>query len=176
MRMLDEITVHGSVTAPDWMSGRPVNDKVAEIRRWHLNRGFNDIGYHYVIDRDGTVAEGRPVERLGEGVAGQNTGKIHVWLLGGRGGVGDDAFETHYTEEQDGALRDLIAELDDKYGLLAVRGHNDHAATACPQFDVAAWLAEAPPVVHGPDAAPVGAFPVPRWLHRLLAHFTGDRP
>jgi hypothetical protein len=166
MRMLDEITIHGSVTAPDWMAGRPLAEKVAEIRRWHLSRGFNDIGYHFVVDRDGAVAAGRAVERLGAGVAGQNTGKIHICLLGGRGGVGDDVFETHYTASQNGALRELIDDLQDDFGPLAVRGHNDHAATACPQFDVATWLSEFETArVTAP--VPADPFATPRWLRHI---------
>lgn len=140
MRFLNEITIHGSVTSPDWMAGRPLVDKIAEIRRWHLARGFNDIGYHYAIDRDGVIGEGRPVDLVGAGVENQNSGKIHVCLLGGRGGVGDDVFETHYTAEQDRALRGLIANLQGRFGPLNVLGHNDHAPTACPQFNVAEWL------------------------------------
>lgn len=179
MRMLNEITIHGSVTSPGWMAGRPVADKVAEIRRWHLDRGFRDIGYHYVIDRDGMIAPGRPIDQVGAGVANANTGKVHICLLGGRGGVGDDVFETHYTVAQDIALRGLIRELQGQHGIRQVKGHNDHAATACPQFTVADWLEETWPNGRPAPAAPASEeddpFALPRWLRRLIAMITGDR-
>ena len=55
-----EIILHCADTRPDWMAGQSLADKVAEIRRWHVQqRGWRDIGYHWVIDRDGAVAPGR---------------------------------------------------------------------------------------------------------------------
>ena len=44
---------------------RSAEDKMAECKSWHLDRGWSDIGYHYLIDRDGTVTEGRPIEKSG---------------------------------------------------------------------------------------------------------------
>jgi N-acetylmuramoyl-L-alanine amidase len=55
-----EIIVHCADTRPGCMEGRPIGEKVAEIRRWHVEeRGWYDIGYHWAIDRDGAVAPGR---------------------------------------------------------------------------------------------------------------------
>lgn len=42
---------------------------VEQIRQWHLAQGFSDIGYHYVISRDGTVHPGRPESVVGIGRA-----------------------------------------------------------------------------------------------------------
>jgi len=179
MRMLNEITIHGSVTSRDWMARQSIEEKVAEIRRWHLARGFNDIGYHFVIDRDGKICRGRDVERVGAGVANQNTGKIHICLLGGLDGHDNDWFASHYTLFQDSALRDLIEVLCREYGNLAVRGHNDHAATACPQFQVADWLARVPHVPRVPRIpsearAAISQEPsIPVWLVRLIGWLKG---
>lgn len=52
-----EIIVPCSATRADWMAGRPLAEKVAEIRIWHRAKGRRDIGYHWVIDRDGKVLE-----------------------------------------------------------------------------------------------------------------------
>ena len=34
-----EIILHCADTRPDWMTGRPIAEKVAEIRRWHFDDG-----------------------------------------------------------------------------------------------------------------------------------------
>lgn len=146
MRPISEIIVHASATPPDWREGQSTAAKVAEIRRWHVDeRGWSDIGYHYLIDRDGTVAEGRPLARTGAHVRGHNTGTIGVCLLGGHGSSATDAFEDHYTAAQERELLMLIAELEGRFGTLAVTGHNDYAAKACPGFKVERWLARRPP-------------------------------
>ncbi len=74
---LKYITVHCSATPPDMDIG------VAEIRHWHQQKGWQDIGYHYVIRRCGTVEHGRPLTRPGAHVRGHNRGNIGVCLIGG---------------------------------------------------------------------------------------------
>ena len=141
MRPLDEIIVHCSATPPGWRKDQATDQKVAEIRRWHVEeRGFSDIGYHYLIDRDSTLVEGRPIERAGAHVKGRNKTTIGVCLLGGQGSSATDAFEDHFTAEQDRALRELIMELRTSFGDLKVSGHNQYAAKACPGFKVGLWL------------------------------------
>lgn len=56
---------------------------VAEIRRWHIARGFNDVGYHFVIRRDGEVEMGRTLETIGAHCKGHNTNSIGTCLVGG---------------------------------------------------------------------------------------------
>lgn len=81
MRDINEIIVHCTATRPDWWQGKSTSEKVDEIRRWHVeDRGWRDIGYHYLIDRDGTVAKGRPVEQVGAHCKGHNTGTIGISL------------------------------------------------------------------------------------------------
>jgi N-acetylmuramoyl-L-alanine amidase len=161
MRPVNEIVIHCTATRPEWMAGRPLSDKVAEIRRWHMrDRGWADIGYHYLIDRDGQVATGRPVERVGAHVANRNTNTIGVSLLGGHGSATTDAFETNYTPEQDRALRTLLADLQRRFpAIRTISGHNWYAAKACPGFDVTKWLnrTQAPVVSRPvmPQPAPV---------------------
>lgn len=48
----------------------------AEIRRWHLDNGWRDIGYHGVIFADGEVIEGRAWSQIGAHVVGQNSGSL----------------------------------------------------------------------------------------------------
>lgn len=49
----DHATGPCRATRADWLAGRPL----AEIRTWHCAKGWRDIGYHWVIDRDGKVLE-----------------------------------------------------------------------------------------------------------------------
>ena len=157
MRTITETIVHATATRANWMDGYPTGAKVAEVKRWHVqDNGWSDIGYHFLIDRDGTVATGRPIERTGAHVKGHNTGTVGVSLFGGHGSAETDAFSEHFTEAQDAALRELLADLDATYGPgLKISGHNEYAAKACPGFNVAKWLAGAlPPVDADPATDP----------------------
>jgi N-acetylmuramoyl-L-alanine amidase len=146
MRPLNEIIVHCTATRPNWMAGRHISEKVAEIRRWHVDeRGWAAIGYHYLIDRDGTVAPGRPLEQVGAHTKGKNTGTIGIALMGGHGSAKNDPFEKNFTPEQAASLRDLIESLKAKYpGIKSVTGHNQYAAKACPGFHAPTWYANKP--------------------------------
>lgn len=142
MRPLSEIIVHCTATRAEWWAGRPTADKVAEVRQWHVrDRGWRDIGYHFLIDRDGTVATGRPLDQVGAHVAGHNTGTIGISLFGGHGGATTDKFEDNFTSEQDAALRNLIANLQNRFPSISkISGHHEYANKACPCFDVRSWL------------------------------------
>ncbi|WWT39546.1 lysozyme [Microcystis phage Mae-JY02] len=140
MRRLTEIIVHCTATRPNWMAAGTTAQKVAEVRRWHMqDRGWADIGYHFLIDRDGTIAHGRDIERTGAHTQGRNTGTIGIALFGGHGSSATDRFADNFTPAQDRALRGLIDKLRGQYGALALSGHNDHAAKACPGFKVPNW-------------------------------------
>ena len=142
MREIDEIIIHATATNPSWMADKPVDDVVAEIRRWHVEeRKWSDIGYHAVIHGDGAVGYGRPVERTGAHVGGRNKTTIGVSLVGGRGGIADGEFSDNFTPEQEAALRQLIEDYKKKFpSITKVSGHNEYASKACPCFSVKAWL------------------------------------
>ena len=59
MRKIREIIIHCSATK----EGR--NFTVADIDRWHRERGLRCIGYHFVIYRDGSIHVGRAIEEVG---------------------------------------------------------------------------------------------------------------
>lgn len=144
MRPINEIIVHCSATQWHWMLDSPTADKVAEIRRWHVrDRKWRDIGYHYIVDYNGTVATGRPIEQVGAHVKGHNTGTIGICLIGGHGAAATDDFSDHFTKLQDKALRKLLKELQDRYGIDKVTGHNQYSAKGCPGFNVPKWLGAA---------------------------------
>lgn len=141
---VNEIIVHCSATASTWMEGRPLADKVAEIRRWHTSapNNWNDIGYHWIIDRDGRVAPGRAENVIGAhtGQQNKNRGTIGICLLGGLGSTERDPFSKNFTAAQDAALRKLISEISARTTIKTVSGHNQYAARACPGFNVPTWF------------------------------------
>lgn len=142
MRHLSEIIVHCSATRPEWMTPNTTQQKVDEIRRWHtVNNGWSDIGYHYVIDRDGTVAKGRPLARSGAHTRGRNRDTVGICLIGGHGAAATDDFSDHFTPEQDEALRNMLKSLMQTYNTISkISGHNQYAAKGCPGFSVPEWL------------------------------------
>ena len=187
MRPISEIIVHCSATRPEWMANEAMANQVREIRRWHMQeRGWKDIGYHYLIGRNGAIATGRPVEQVGAHVQGHNTGTIGVCLIGGHGSSETDLFGQHFTTQQENALRHLLADLQHRYKINKVTGHNQYAAKACPGFSVPKWLktASAPKVIdHKPTEPGMTSNPNPpkHWLTPVLnflaaiADFLGGR-
>jgi len=104
-----------------------------EIRRWHKERGWDDIGYHYVIRRDGSLEFGRDESVAGAHVAGHNAHSIGICLVGGK--VGAD-----FTRQQWACLDALVKDIAGRYPGAQVCGHHDlDQGKQCPQFDARAW-------------------------------------
>ena len=125
------IIVHCAATKPSQDVG------VREIRQWHKERGFLDVGYHFVIRRDGTVEDGRDVDVIGAHCEGKNYTSVGVCLVGGIDDKGN--FEANFTSAQMNALRSLIVTLQAKYPGAVLRAHHDFAQKACPSFDLKRW-------------------------------------
>lgn len=154
-----EIIVHCTATPASWWEGKTTKEKVDEIALWHTrDRGWRAIGYAYLIDRDGTVAKGRDLDKDGDvtdetgaHTQGHNANSIGIALFGGHGSNENDAFEENFTPAQDRALRKLIAELKRTVPTITkISGHNQYAAKACPGFDVPSWYIKAKPPVAKP--------------------------
>ena len=135
-----EIVVHCSATRPEWYQGLSLNAKRDEIRRWHLANGWSDIGYHWLIDRDGAILAGRAETVIGAHVSGRNNGTIGICLIGGHGSAASDRFERHYTAQQDASLRALIHAVSMRTQIQRVSAHHDYANKACPGFNLSQWL------------------------------------
>jgi N-acetylmuramoyl-L-alanine amidase len=146
MRHINEIIIHCAATPPNWLPGATTQDKVNEIRRWHVKeRGWSDIGYSHIIDRDGTIALGRPIEKVGAHTKSHNANSVGICLIGGKGGTANDDFSDNFTQAQANALRKLIADLRAEYPTITkVSGHNQYSSKACPCFSVPAWYARKP--------------------------------
>lgn len=109
---------------------------LADIRAWHKARGWTDIGYHYLVYRDGRIMVGRPIGQIGSHVAGHNTNTIGVSYVGGVSADGKAAKDTR-TPEQIRSLLYLRNVLMAKHkGIKKLSGHNEYAAKACPSFSV----------------------------------------
>ena len=128
MRRIKEIIIH----CADTPEGR--DDRAADIKRWHLARGFNDIGYHYVIDLDGTIEPGRDVSKHGAHTSGHNAESIGICYIGGADKETREPKDTR-TEAQKASLLLLLKYLRAKYPGAEIYGHLDFANKACPSFD-----------------------------------------
>jgi N-acetylmuramoyl-L-alanine amidase len=130
MRRITHIVVHCSATP----EGRA--HTAEDIRRWHRQRGWSDIGYHWVVRIDGTVEPGRPEATAGAHVANHNTNSIGVAYVGG---VAKDSLQPKDTRTaaQKAALLKLLRQLKAKYPSAQILGHRDFkgVAKACPSFD-----------------------------------------
>lgn len=146
MRKINLIVFHCSAT----LEGKPFT--VKDIRQMHVRQGWSDIGYHWVIELDGSIRRGRPEEIAGSHVKGHNANSIGVCYIGGIGanGKGKDT----RTPEQKKAMSKLLDELLARYPGSKVTGHRDLSPDKdgdgvverhewlkeCPCFDVAEWL------------------------------------
>ena len=137
MRKISYIAVHCTATRPSMDIG------VKTIRKWHKQRGWRDIGYHWIIRRDGTLEKGRPEEQAGAHVAGHNKYSIGISLAGGVS-EGSLTPEMNYTDEQMETLELWLKAAHARFPDAIIQGHRDFpgVAKACPCFDVKPWLEE----------------------------------
>lgn len=127
-REITKIIVHCTATP----EGRAVTR--AEVDRWHRDRGFSCIGYHYLIGLDGRVEAGRPEERVGAHCVGHNTTSIGVCYVGGLARDGKTPKDTR-TDAQRVALLTLLSDLRRRYPAARIHGHCEFAAKDCPCFN-----------------------------------------
>lgn len=127
-RAINEIIIHCSATA----EGKDYT--TSQIKQWHLARGFSDIGYHWVIYRDGSIHQGRDESKVGAHCTGHNSYSIGVCYIGGCSTDGKTPKDTR-TENQKASLIKLLKELKMKYPKAKIYPHYKFANKACPCFD-----------------------------------------
>lgn len=127
MRKINKLIIHCSATK----EGKDYT--VEDIDRWHKQRGFSCIGYHYVIYRDGTIHYGRPEYRVGAHCEGQNRNSIGICYIGGLDKDGKP--KDTRTDEQKKGLLVLLKRLKGENPKAKIYGHRDFANKACPCFD-----------------------------------------
>jgi N-acetylmuramoyl-L-alanine amidase len=128
-RFVNKIIIHCSATP----EGKDFT--VADIDKWHKARGWQGIGYHYVIYRDGSIHAGRPEDKVGAHTSGHNANSIGVCYIGGYAINGKTPKDTR-TNEQKVALRELVANLKAKHPNATVHGHYEFSPKACPSFKI----------------------------------------
>ena len=128
MREIKKIIVH----CADTPEGRDV--KTSEIKRWHTEeRGWSDIGYHWVVELDGSVHAGRDEYINGAHCRGHNSDSIGICYVGGADAEGNP--KDTRTEEQKDSLVTLIKDILDRHSEAEVYGHRDFSEKACPSYD-----------------------------------------
>lgn len=129
-REIDRIVVHCSATK----EGQDFSAK--DIDRWHRDRGFNKIGYHFVVKLNGEIEIGRGINEVGAHAAGYNSKSIGVCYVGGLDGRGKPA-DTRTEEQKDSMmwLMKKLIELPSRKPIIL--GHRDlpNVNKACPCFD-----------------------------------------
>lgn len=129
MRNIQRIIVHCSDTE---------GGDAESIRKYHVSHnGWDDIGYHYVITKEGVIERGRPEERSGAHCKGANFDSLGVCLIG----------KHDFSETQFESLRYLVSALKKRHGPITVWPHNAFSSAkkqgkTCPNFDVNEALKE----------------------------------
>ena len=129
MREINEIIIHCSATR----EGQDVS--VDTIRRWHVvERGWSDIGYHYVIGLDGSIQKGRLNNVQGAHTKGHNKNSLGICYIGGCDK--DMNPKDTRTDEQKRSFLILLEGLKSIYPKATIHGHNEFSDKACPSFNV----------------------------------------
>lgn len=134
------IIVHDSHTPPEIGQAEEVSNWFPEAEDTALHMGLLSLGYHFVIERDGTVKTGREVSKIGSHTPGYNMDSIGVCLVGGRDHDGEG--EDNFPPTQRKALIRLCLDLMDRFGKLRIVGHSEiqkfrnKSLPPCPMLDM----------------------------------------
>ena len=99
-RVMDTIVIHCSATKEN------KDYSIEDIKKWHLQRGFTNIGYHFIIRLNGTIEIGRPLNKPGAHVQNHNANSIGICYIGGLNDKGKP--KDTRTKEQKESLDKLI--------------------------------------------------------------------
>lgn len=120
-------------------SASSLTTTVDDVRSWHLDKGWTDVGYHWLIDSDGRLHQGRPWPKVGAHCKSSNYNHLSMGVCL----IGDNTKpESRWEIVQVMRLERLIQSIEDLYGTVPVIGHRDVAlaSTACPGVDVRGLL------------------------------------
>ena len=144
MRPINYIILHCSATEAG------SNFDVTDIDRWHKQKGWAGVGYHYVITEKGILQQGRPLETEGAHCLHHNADSIGICYIGGlRFG---NPIDTR-TPAQRAQVEIIVRQLLQRFPYAKVCGHRDLSpdlngdgkitpnewTKQCPCFDVAEW-------------------------------------
>ena len=126
--MKREIILHCSAT----VEGKDFT--AADIDRWHKEKGYKKIGYHFVIDLDGTIETGRQLNEVGAHCKGHND-SIGICYIGGLSKDGK-AKDTRTIEQKESLYRLVYDLMGDDMTLEQIHCHNEFANKDCPCFNI----------------------------------------
>lgn len=127
MKKLDPKTINKLIVHHSDSEHKEGEDVVATIRQWHLDRGFSDIGYHFVITKDGKIHNGREPIYQGAHTKGANATSLGVCLIG----------KSDYTFDQFVALGRILSKLEMLFQRkIKVQPHRFFGKTVCPGFEL----------------------------------------
>ena len=134
--LTDTIVIHCSATPETMDIG------VEKIREWHVkDNGWDDVGYHHIITRDGTIEPARPEEMQGAHAPRVNDRSIAICMIGGSDANG--GWSNNFTNEQWVTLKALLLNLTKKYEIKKIIGHYQvDDKKECPSFKVPEYLEE----------------------------------
>lgn len=118
-RQINKVYIHCSA------SDNPNHDNIETITQWHLGRGFNTIGYHFFINKNGDIYKGRDLEKIPASQQGHNTGSLAICLSG----------LNNFTEKQFTSLQKLCLFVNDNMRNITYHGHCEVSNKTCPNFD-----------------------------------------
>ena len=124
IRQVKKVFLHCSANSnPNW--------KINDLKKSHLARGFNDIGYHFFIDFNGTIYKGRDLEIIPSAQKGYNTNSIAICLHGGLNSKND------FKEIQLNKCKELCLQINSTYNNnITFHGHCEvESGKDCPVFD-----------------------------------------
>lgn len=137
-RWVQRVFIHCSA------SDNPDHDNVSVMDKWHRDRGWNGVGYHFFIQKNGTIQVGRNIERTP--AAQRNRKKVDRPYFGG-GNEGTIAICLHglhkdkFTMQQRKALVDFCSQINNVYnGEVTFHGHREIDWKECPVIDYKQWL------------------------------------
>jgi len=108
---------------------------VDDIDRWHRERGWTGIGYHFYIRLDGTVEKGRSLDKAGAHTFGHNKNTIGICFEGGKN-ENNEKWDKP-TDEQIDSFSWLVNSLEIVLGRkMTIKGHYEYANKTCPNFDI----------------------------------------
>lgn len=115
-------------------SDTPNNEKLTaiDIHKMHLNFGWEGIGYHKIICRNGIIQNGRPEFWVGAHTYSINNISLGICLIG----------KNNFTQKQYSSLKTTLLLWKNEYPNAKIKGHRDAIKTdkTCPNFNVSDWL------------------------------------
>lgn len=88
----------------------------AEIRNYHIkHNGWVDIGYHFVIEKDGSVHTGRKLDKVGAHAKGRNSTHIGICVVG----------DNQFTAAQIRSLWELCRDLCTRFPIISIERHHE---------------------------------------------------